>query len=82
MFHVRLHVRGAKERGCVFVCVRVCTRTCAPAGATQLRYKCEDVYLLISIVTPMILGKWPEIIQELSSSLSHFSLSPSLSPPL
>ena len=71
------------KRVCVHVCVCVCTRTCAPAGATQLQYKCEDVYMLISIVPPMRLGKCPEILKELSlsPSLSLF-LSPSLSPPL
>ena len=63
------------------VCVHACTRTCAPAGAPQLQYKCEDVYMLISLVPPMKLGKWPEISKELSLSLSlSVSLCPSLSP--
>ena len=41
-----------------------------PQAKHDCNTKCENVHILITIVNPMRLGRWPEIMKELSLSLS------------
>ena len=48
-----------RERVCVCVCV---WGRGHPQAQHDCNTKCENVHILITIVTPMRLGRWPEII--------------------